>query len=155
MSGLCDEFGQISSETINFDAFDELYNWLDEPVAFSSGLTLLGWRARTISQRFRVSTVYRIDALPSDTQIRQFTHLRTPDALDPTTPPSLVADIPFTPQNWRVGDILIGIADFMALDQIPETVTLDLGHYRVDTGTRFPRIDGSGDSVRISDVPRN
>ena len=73
----------------------------------------------------------------------------------PTTPPSLVADIPFTPQNWRVGDILIGIAGFMALDQIPETVTLDLGHYRVDTGTRFPRIDGSGDSVRISDVPRN
>ena len=145
----------VYAGTINFETFDDTYHWLDEPVAFSSGLTLLGWRARTISQRFRVSTVYRIDALPTETQFSQFTHLRTPDTLDPTTPPSLVADIPFTPQNWRVGDILIGMADFMAIDQIPETVTLDLGHYRVDTGTRFPRTDGSGDSARISDVPRN
>ncbi|MCA9892302.1 MAG: glycosyltransferase family 39 protein [Anaerolineae bacterium] len=145
----------VLAGTLNLDGFEDTYQWLDEPVAFSSGLTLLGWRTRTISQRYRVSTVYRIDGLPEESVINQFTHLRTADTLDPTTPPFMVADIPLTPSNWRVGDIIIGIADYLAIADIPETVTIDIGQYEIETGTRYQRTDGSGDFARISDVPHN
>ena len=140
----------IYTGTINFDGFQQTYQWLETPVMFSSGLTLLGWRMRIISGRFRVSTVYRAESIPEETVLNQFTHLRTSEARDPSTQPPYVSDISFLPENWQTGDILIGMADFFLPDDFDasQTLTIDLGQYHPDSGVRFPRADGNGDYYR-------
>ncbi|MCA9890390.1 MAG: hypothetical protein KC546_18550, partial [Anaerolineae bacterium] len=74
---------------------------------------------------------------------------------DPTIRSVMVADIRLARSNCRVVDNIIGIADYLAIADIPETVTIDIGQYEIETGTRYQRTDGSGDFARISDVPHN
>lgn len=121
------------------------YTALEAPIQFSSGLSLVAWRARVISGRLRISTVYRVTAEPPPGTLQQFTHLRTADTL--TGAPPATADISLSAQQWQVGDTLIGIADFLQYDAAAE-YWLDIGQYDLATGVRSVRVDG-GDTLRL------
>jgi hypothetical protein len=120
------------------------YTALESPTVFSNGLELVAWRSRVISGRLRISTVYRVTGNPPQATIQQFTHLRTADTLD--GPPPLTADIPLSAQNWRAGDTIIGIADFLEY-QTGIDYWLDIGQYDLATGVRFTHAEG--DSIRL------
>ncbi len=121
------------------------YTTLETPLHFSNGLELVAWRARVISGRLRLSTVYHVVAEPPQATIQQFMHLRTVGTLD--GPPPAVSDIPLSASQWRVGDTLIGIADFLEY-KTDVDYWVDTGQYDLATGGRYARADG-GDSVRI------
>lgn len=128
----------------------DVYAVLDAPIAFETGLTLVGWQTRTISGRYRVSMVYRVvDDVPPDAgTVQQFTHLRAPD--NPGGAPDFISDIPLGASNWRDGDWLISMADFfLPADFSPDAWHLDIGHYRLQDGRRFTRSDDAGDFIRL------
>lgn len=120
---------------------------IEPPVRFSNGLELVAWQQRVISGRLRISTVYRVlDVIGGLDTPRQFTHLRTTRTLEGA--PLGGADIPLAYGAWRVGDTVIGIADFLEFER-SVSYWVDIGHYSLGTGERFQREDGRGDSVRI------
>jgi hypothetical protein len=121
------------------------YTTLESPIHFSSGLELVAWRYRVISGRLRISTVYRVTEPVPQAAVQQFTHLRTAETLE--GPPPHTADISLSAQNWRVGDTVIGIADFLDFETGVD-YWLDLGQYDLATGVRYSRAD-EGDSLRI------
>jgi len=123
------------------------YNLLETPMTFDSGLELIGWQQRVISGRLRVSTVYRVLSASNDTEIQQFTHLRTPDMQN--EPPLNGADIPLSARHWRVGDTVIGIADFFGYS-VGDTYTLTVGHYDLASGARYGLENGQ-DSVFLGE----
>lgn len=124
----------------------EGFTLLATPIPFENGLTLLGWKARQLPDRLRLSTMYHIDSLPEPGMYRQFTHLRDAAMLD-AEHPVLIADVPLSSQNWRAGDTLIVMADFFPT--APGEFWFDVGQYAADRFGRFARRDGQGDSVRI------
>jgi hypothetical protein len=115
-----------------------------DPVAFADGTTLIGWRARRMADRWRVSTLWQAGEVQLTATVQQFHHLRTADA--PDSDPLMVSDVPLTLGAWRSGDRVIVMADFF--DVPPGEYTLDIGHYTLPDVLRIPRIDG-GDSVRL------
>jgi hypothetical protein len=121
------------------------YTALDAPIVFENGLALVAWRYRVISGRLRISLVYNVVNTPPAVTIQQFTHLRTATTLDGAPP--LTADIPLGAHNWRVGDTVISMADFLTFETDME-YWLDVGQYDLASGTRFGRQNG-GDSVRL------
>jgi 4-amino-4-deoxy-L-arabinose transferase-like glycosyltransferase len=134
---------------ISDDALPDAYTRLDTPIVFESGLTLIAYQTRLISGRYRVSLVYRVEAIPEGRTIQQFTHLRLPDNGDGT--PDFISDLPLSKQNWREGDTLISMADFFLPDDVPMDTPflIDTGQYRLEDGVRFGREDGEGDFVRV------
>ncbi len=119
---------------------------LPTPIAFENGLTLVSWKARQMVDRLRLSTLYRIESLPAAGMYRQFTHLRDAATLT-AEQPLLIADVPLSTHNWRIGDTLIVIADFFP--SAPGEFWFDVGQYEAAQGQRFPRQDGQGDSLRL------
>ncbi len=115
-----------------------------EPVAFADGTTLIGWRARRMTDRWRVSTLWQAGDVPTAGTYQQFHHLRPADA--PEGDPLLVSDVPLTLGAWRSGDRVIVMADFF--DVPPGDYVIDVGHYTLPDVVRIPRADG-GDSVRL------
>jgi len=141
----------ISSSMGASQLLPDVYTPLESPIDFDSGLRLVAWRTRSISGRFRVSLVYEVVALPqtSDT-IQQFTHLRQADHLEGA--PDFISDIPLGRKNWRVGDRLISLADFMLPEGTStDGIIIDTGQYRLETGARFHH--ATGDYVRIGTAP--
>ncbi len=96
-----------------------------EPVSFADGTTLIGWKARWIGARFRISTLWRAGNLAGEVTIQQFHHLRTPDELDGE--PFMGSDVPLALHTWRTDDQVVVMADFF--DVPPGEYLLDIGHY--------------------------
>lgn len=115
-----------------------------EPVEFADGTTLIGWRVRRMTDRWRVSTLWSAGDVQTTGTVQQFHHLRSAD--NPKAEPLMVSDVPLTLGAWRAGDRVIVMADFF--DLTPGDYTLDIGHYTLPDVTRIPRADG-GDSVRL------
>lgn len=120
---------------------------VDPPVALADGVQLEGWRVRQVGPRLRVSTLWRVTQAPPPGVYRQFHHLRDATTLEASTPPLTGADVPLSSQNWRVGDLLIFMGDFVWDGAGPYWV--DVGHYTLPSVIRFPRVDGQGDSIRL------
>lgn len=78
------------------------------PVTLANGAQLLGWRARMVAGKLRVSTWWTIVGRPTGERYHQFNHLRT--TLD--GPPSAVRDASVSSGAWRQGDTVIGFVDF-------------------------------------------
>lgn len=130
---------------------------VDPPVPFADGVQLEGWRARQVGPRLRISTLWRVIESPAPGVYRQFHHLRTAGQLDLAIQPLYGTDVPLSSQNWRPGDRLIVMGDF-----VPESAGefwIDVGHYTLPDVRRFARTDGDGDSVRLGpfvwDGPQN
>jgi len=133
----------------DFDTLPDVYQQFETPIQFDSGLQLRGWRMHEISGRLRVVTVYRVMFIPDTSlTIQQFTHLRYPN--NPEFDPDLMTDIPLDVNNWRVGDTLIGIADFILPDDASRNVTIDTGQYDLRSGNRFVHEQG-GDTIRLNE----
>jgi hypothetical protein len=133
------------------------------PVALTNGAALEGWRARSISNRLRLSTLWRVQNAPPDVTIQQFHHLyplgpeadaacargATPAAPDwaalASGPPAYSADVPASAGSWRAGDRLIVMADLFEVP--PGAYALRVGQYALPDVTRFPRTDGSDGAV--------
>ncbi len=118
-----------------------------DPLAFADGTTLIGWRARRVGERLRISTLWRAGAALQMGTIQQFHHLQRADA--PDGEPLSVSDVPLALHTWRAGDTVVVMADFFAVP--PSLYTVDLGHYTLPDVIRIPRVDG-GDSVRLIGV---
>ncbi|MBN2303842.1 MAG: glycosyltransferase family 39 protein [Anaerolineae bacterium] len=125
---------------------------IDPPIPLADGVQLEGWRARRVGPRLRISTLWRVIEPPEPGEFRQFHHLRTADQLDPGTPPLYGTDVELSSHNWRAGDRLIVMGDF-----VPDAAGefwVDVGHYTLPDIRRFARTDqnsngGEGDSVRL------
>ncbi len=136
-----------------------------EPVVLTDGAVLEGWRTRTISNRLRISTLWRVQNAPPDVTIQQFHHLyplgpaadaacargETPPVSDwdalASGPPAYSADVPVSAGSWRVGDRLIVMSD--VFDAPAGAYALRTGHYSLPDVTRFPRLDGSDGAVDV------
>jgi 4-amino-4-deoxy-L-arabinose transferase-like glycosyltransferase len=117
-----------------------------EAVALADGAVLLGWRTRWVGERFRLSTLWRMEGVPPAEAMQQFHHLYAGDA---DAAPTYVSDVPLSMQNWRAGDHVVVMADF--IDIPPATYALIIGHYRLADGGRIVSADG-GDALPIGDV---
>jgi multidrug transporter EmrE-like cation transporter len=114
-----------------------------EPVLLEHGVQLEGWKARMVGPRLRISTLWRVSALPPSGTYQQFHHLRTADTLEDQ--PLHVADVPISAHTWQMGDWLVVMADFF-VDSSRE-YWVDVGHYMLSDMTRMTHADG--DSVRL------
>lgn len=114
------------------------------PVRFEDGTRLEGWRVRWVGPRLRVSTLWRIDAAPPDVVLQQFHHLRP--AADADTAEFAGADVPLSAHRWQVGDRLVVMGDYFAVE--PGEYMVDIGHYALPDLTRVALSSG-GDVVRI------
>jgi hypothetical protein len=135
------------------------------PVALTNGAVLEGWRARPISSRLRISTLWRVQHAPPNVTIQQFHHLyplgaaadaacargETPASPDwaalASGPPVYSADVPASAQSWRADDRLIVMADLF--DVPAGAYALRVGQYALSDVTRFPRTDGSDGAVDV------
>ncbi len=120
---------------------------IDPPLLLANGAQLEGWRVRQVGPRMRISTLWRVMETPPPGVMRQFHHLRTAETLDPATPPPFGSDVPLSSHNWRPGDRVIVMGDF-----VPDAAGefwVDVGHYTLADVRRFARADGEGDSVRL------
>jgi len=120
------------------------YTMID-PVTLTDGSTLIGWRARRVGDRLRISTLWRVEADAVTGTYQGFHHLRAADdARDGT--PFAVSDVPLSRATWRVGDQVIVMADFF---NVPDerAWTMDVGRYTLPTLTRIARVDGLNDGA--------
>lgn len=115
-----------------------------EPVRFTDGARLEGWRVRRIGPRLRISTLWRVDAAPPDAVLQQFHHLRPADAAD--SPDFEGSDVALSVHDWQVGDRLVVMGDFF--DVPPGDYVVDIGHYTLADLGRIPTTDGD-DVIRI------
>ncbi|MBE0689191.1 MAG: hypothetical protein IH587_03600, partial [Anaerolineae bacterium] len=115
-----------------------------EPVALADGAVLEGWRVRQVGPRTRMSTLWRIDAVQAGATIQQFHHLYAGDA---SGAPDRVSDVPLSAQQWRVGDRVIVMGDFVDLP--PGDYSLVVGHYALPDVTRIARADGSDGAIQL------
>lgn len=126
----------------------EGFTLLDESIPFADGTTLLGWRARRVGPRLRVSTLWRVDA-PNGTlgTVQQFHHLRG----DGTTEgePLAISDVGLSYGLLQTGDRVIVMADFFDVAPGTENLTVDVGHYRLSDMTRIALEESSETLVRI------
>lgn len=114
-----------------------------DPVSFADGTSLVGWKARWVGPRFRISTLWRAGDVAEDVTIQQFHHLRAPDGLDGA--PFMGSDVPLALHTWRAGDQVVVMADFF--DVPPGEYMLDVGHYTLPD---IVRVESElGDYVRL------
>ncbi len=121
------------------------FTLLDTPVLFSHGSQLEGWKARMVGPRLRISTLWQVIEAPTSGTYQQFHHLRTSETLEGE--PFMVADVPVTAHNWRIGDQLIVMGDFF-VDDYPE-YWVDIGQYTLPDIQRVPLAAAEGDSYRL------
>ncbi|MEL6405403.1 MAG: glycosyltransferase family 39 protein [Chloroflexota bacterium] len=126
----------------------EGYTLLDEPIRFSHGVTLEGWRVRYVGPRLRVSTIWHVDDdLPTAT-VQQFHHLYLSENGEPVgDAPLLVSDTALSMSTWQIGDRVIVMGDFFP--EYDAQYQLAIGHYDLNTGVRFTTVD-ERDSVILS-----
>jgi hypothetical protein len=108
------------------------------PLRFEDGTVLEGWRVRLVGPRLRVSTLWRVESVPTGETLQQFHHLRpasTPDSADFEG-----SDVPLSAQRWQVGDRLVVMGDFF---DIPAgDYVVDIGHYWLSDMTRIATEQG-------------
>jgi hypothetical protein len=109
------------------------------------GAELLGWRARRVGERLRVSTLWRVTSLPPNSILQQFHHLYALGSTLET--PLFVSDVPLSVQQWRTGDRVIVMGDF--IDIPAGTYEIVVGHYRLSDLTRIPAVGGRQGAVRL------
>lgn len=126
----------------------EGFTLLDEPIPFADGTTLLGWRARRVGPRLRVSTLWRVDT-PNSTlgTVQQFHHLRDETAAEGD--PLAISDVGLSYGLLQTGDRVIVMADFFDVAPGTENLTVDVGHYRLSDMTRIALEESSETLVRI------
>lgn len=128
------------------------YTTLDEPVAFSHGVTLTGWQARTVGPRLRISTIWQVDSALPEATVQQFHHLYvSEDGMPVGDSPLRVSDVGLSVSTWRVGDRVIVMGDFF-LDDLPTSETsyqVIVGHYDLATGVRYALADSTEDSITL------
>lgn len=108
------------------------------PLRFEDGTVLEGWRVRRVGPRLRVSTLWRVEAVPTGETLQQFHHLRP--ASRPDSEDFEGSDVPLSVQRWQVGDRLVVMGDFF---DIPAgDYVIDIGHYRLSDGTRIVTDEG-------------
>ncbi len=131
--------GALPFITARYDGVSDPQGFTEIPPAFFvDGTTLIGWRARWVGNRFRVSTLWEVGGVPTDRVIQQFHHLRTADTR--AGEPFMGSDVPLSMHTWRAGDRVIVMADFF--DVPPgEGYTLDIGHYTLPDMQRIERIE--------------
>jgi hypothetical protein len=141
--------------------------------ALVDGSVLEGWRVRRVGDRLRISTLWRIDALPPDTALQQFHHLYlspSPPAPSPSgrgglevplpegegfrvrAAPDYGSDVPLSAHQWRVSDRVIVMADFFDVPQ--GQYLLVIGHYALTDGTRMVVVDDGLDGVDSEGIDR-
>jgi hypothetical protein len=129
------------------------------PVMLVDGSVVEGWRVRRVGDRLRISTLWHIDTLPPDMALQQFHHLYAmpvgaqyiaplQDAASLQSAPDYVSDVPLSARQWRVGDRVIVMADFVGVP--PGTYLLVIGHYALADGTRMTTMEG-GDHVVVGE----
>jgi hypothetical protein len=116
-----------------------------EPIQYTDGLQLEGWKVRRVGPRMRISTLWRVMSLPKTGTYQQFHHLRTQSTL--SGDPFKVSDVGLSASTWQVGDRLIVMGDFFP--DSSDQFWVDIGHYTLSDMQRIPRADGQGDTVRI------
>ncbi|MBK8020566.1 MAG: hypothetical protein IPK19_03820 [Chloroflexi bacterium] len=120
-----------------------------EPVTLADGTTLLGWKARYVGPRFRISTLWRVEGAAPSGEFQQFHHLRRADA--PEEEPVAISDVPLSRTTWQIGDRVVVMADFFDIPPGQEW-SVDVGHYTLGNLRRAPRLDSSGDLIRLSPI---
>lgn len=96
-------FAAFTVQGVNTDLF--------QPVALqtlANGAQLLGWRARVLGDKWRISCLWRIVGPLVPGRYHQFNHLRISTDGDPLA----IRDAPVSSAAWQVGDTLITWADF-------------------------------------------
>ncbi|MBL8134504.1 MAG: glycosyltransferase family 39 protein [Anaerolineae bacterium] len=127
-----------------YDGRDELRGFESIPPAvLGDGSTLVGWKARYVGPRFRISTLWQVELDAPPGVFQQFHHLRL--SANPDGEPWSISDVPLSRATWRIGDRVVVMADFF---EVPagDTWVVDVGHYTLPDLWRVPRLDG-GDSL--------
>jgi hypothetical protein len=116
------------------------------PVPLADGATLLGWRARQVGDRFRISTLWRIEDLPPPATLQQFHHLYRADS----AVPDFVTDVPLSVHQWRVGDTVIVMGDYMGVPA--GGYRLVVGHYTLPDVARVSRMNSGDGAIELGEV---
>ncbi|MCL4251211.1 MAG: hypothetical protein KJ065_23885 [Anaerolineae bacterium] len=116
-----------------------------EPVTLADDAVLEGWRIRQVGARLRVSTLWRIEQTSmQQATIQQFHHLYTGEV---GGSPDFVSDVPLSVHQWRTGDRVIVMGDF--IDLPAGDYQLIVGHYTLPDVSRIARADGSDGAVLL------
>lgn len=118
---------------------------LDEPVPFADGTTLLGWKARRVGERLRVSTLWHVDADAAPGTYQQFHHLRVEGQDEPLA----ISDVALSRETWGVGDRVLVMADFFDIPTGTGGLSVDVGHYTLPDLNRIPRADSEASLVSL------
>lgn len=116
------------------------------PLRFADGSTLIGWRARYVGPRLRISTLWHVEDEAAPGTYQQFQHLRAADALEGD--PLLVSDVGLSRNTWQVGDYVIVMADFFDAPA-DGALFVDVGHYTLPDLARVPITDGDESWTRL------
>ena len=123
------------------------FTLLENPVTLADGAQLIGWKARMVGPRLRISTLWRVVGTPDPGVYQQFHHLYAGDDDEPLA----ISDVPVSAQHWRSGDHLVVMGDFF-VDDLPDesqSFMVDVGHYTLPDLQRIPRADGTDGLLRL------
>lgn len=121
------------------------FTMVDEPIPFADGTTLLGWKARRVGERLRVSTLWHVDADAAPGTYQQFHHLRVEGQDEPLA----ISDVALSRESWGVGDRVIVMADFFDIPAGTGGLSVDIGHYTLPDLDRIPREDSDTSPVTL------
>lgn len=130
------------SQFYDGEADPEGFQWLNEPLPFESGLTLLAWKARQVDHQLRLSALWQITDQTGES-VQQFAHLLPAD--NPQGEPVAFGDLPLAFTPWQTGDRLISIAVFVP--SVAGEYVVRLGHYQLTNGQRYLTQTGSDSFV--------
>lgn len=116
-----------------------------DPVRFDDGMTLIGWRARYVGPRLRVSTLWRVEGEGDPGTYQQFHHLWAADQLDGD--PLSISDVSLSRTLSISGDLVVVMADFFDTPR-DQAFFVDIGHYTLESLSRVPT-ESSSDSLRL------
>jgi hypothetical protein len=138
--------GALPFVATRYDGISEPQGFtLIDPIPFADGTELIGWRARRVGPRLRVSTLWRVTSDTAPGTYQQFHHLRTSDEGDPLA----ISDVPLSRATWRVGDRVIVMADFFDIAPGTENLSIDIGHYSLPDLTRISLADSPDSLVSL------
>ena len=112
------------------------------PQTLANGAQLIGWRARVVEGKWRVTCLWRIVGPLQPGRYHQFNHLRNAADAEPLD----IQDAPASSAAWQVGDRLITWADFEP-PQALGPFWLDVGMYTYPQMERSPVLERPGDPL--------
>jgi hypothetical protein len=130
-------FVAFTVQGANTDRFEPV-----APLTLANGAQLLGYRARAVGDKWRVSCLWRIVGPLPTGRYHQFNHLRASADGEPLA----IRDAPVSSAAWQVGDTLITWADFDC-PAAPGPFWLEVGMYSYPQMERSAVLGRPGDPL--------